>query len=273
MADTTTANYGFIKVEISGSPSTWGNKLNNNFDGIDAQIKARADAIASLDSLKAPKSDPVFTGVPAAPTPAAKDNSTKLATTAYADRAAKSYRIVGEIVDLAHTSIPTGWLECNGQAVSRTTYAELFALIGTSYGAGNGTTTFNVPDYQELVLVARRTTGVQTVNPSYGINTTIMNSRSALTGIATLLKANLPAVTLNVVVVAAGEHSHDVNIGITGGADAGSSALRPSGGPTTSSVAGSHTHSAATEAMGSGTPFSVFQPSVVVTRVIYTGVI
>lgn len=41
---------------------------------------------------------------------------------------------------------PTGWLKCNGAAVSRTTYARLFAKIGTVYGAGNGSTTFNVPD-------------------------------------------------------------------------------------------------------------------------------
>lgn len=41
---------------------------------------------------------------------------------------------------------PTGFLECNGQAVSRTTYAALFAVCSTTYGAGNGSTTFNVPD-------------------------------------------------------------------------------------------------------------------------------
>ena len=41
-----------------------------------------------------------------------------------------------------------GWLLCNGQAVSRTTYQELFATIGTTYGEGDGTTTFNVPNYQ-----------------------------------------------------------------------------------------------------------------------------
>lgn len=41
--------------------------------------------------------------------------------------------------------VPAGWLECNGQAVSRTTYAALFASISTTFGAGNGTTTFNVP--------------------------------------------------------------------------------------------------------------------------------
>jgi len=43
-------------------------------------------------------------------------------------------------------SAPTGWLFCDGSAVSRTTYAALFTAIGTTYGTGNGTTTFNLPD-------------------------------------------------------------------------------------------------------------------------------
>lgn len=44
------------------------------------------------------------------------------------------------------TSLPTGWLECTGAAVSRATYADLFAIIGTTYGSGDGSTTFNLPD-------------------------------------------------------------------------------------------------------------------------------
>jgi microcystin-dependent protein len=52
----------------------------------------------------------------------------------------------GAIVMFATGSAPTGWLSANGAAVSRTTYAALFAVIGTYYGAGNGSTTFNVPD-------------------------------------------------------------------------------------------------------------------------------
>jgi microcystin-dependent protein len=46
---------------------------------------------------------------------------------------------------------PTGWLLCNGDAVSRSTYADLFAVIGTTYGSGNGSTTFNVPDFRGRV--------------------------------------------------------------------------------------------------------------------------
>lgn len=50
------------------------------------------------------------------------------------------------------TSAPTGWLICDGSAVSRTTYAALFAVIGTVFGAGNGSTTFNVPDLRDKFI-------------------------------------------------------------------------------------------------------------------------
>ena len=49
------------------------------------------------------------------------------------------------MISAFHT-VPDGWLQCNGAAVSRTTYAALFAVIGTKYGSGNGSTTFNLPN-------------------------------------------------------------------------------------------------------------------------------
>ena len=52
----------------------------------------------------------------------------------------------GMVQAYAGSAAPTGWLKCNGAAVSRTTYATLFAAIGTTYGSGNGSSTFNVPD-------------------------------------------------------------------------------------------------------------------------------
>jgi len=52
----------------------------------------------------------------------------------------------GAIAYFAHAAVPFGWLKANGAAVSRTVYANLFALIGTTYGAGDGRTTFNLPD-------------------------------------------------------------------------------------------------------------------------------
>lgn len=53
---------------------------------------------------------------------------------------------VGTIIAMAYTGVPAGYLHCNGAAVSRTTYAALFALLGTYYGAGDGNSTFNLPN-------------------------------------------------------------------------------------------------------------------------------
>ena len=50
------------------------------------------------------------------------------------------------------TSAPTGWLLCDGSAVSRTTYADLFTVIGETHGSGDGSTTFNLPDYRGRFL-------------------------------------------------------------------------------------------------------------------------
>jgi microcystin-dependent protein len=51
------------------------------------------------------------------------------------------------------STAPNGWLLCDGSAVSRTTYARLFSAIGTKYGAGNGSTTFNLPNFKGRVPV------------------------------------------------------------------------------------------------------------------------
>ena len=52
----------------------------------------------------------------------------------------------GSVHMMATTTVPSGYLKCNGAAISRTTYADLFAIIGTAHGAGDGSSTFNVPD-------------------------------------------------------------------------------------------------------------------------------
>ena len=54
--------------------------------------------------------------------------------------------VAGTIAYLGMNSAPSGWLKANGAAVSRTTYAALFTAIGTTYGVGDGSTTFNLPD-------------------------------------------------------------------------------------------------------------------------------
>jgi microcystin-dependent protein len=75
----------------------------------------------------------------------------------------------GLIVPWSDTSVPSGFLDCDGAAVSRTTYSALFAVIGTTYGSGNGSTTFNVPDLQDNVAVGRSPT--KTLASTGGANT------------------------------------------------------------------------------------------------------
>ena len=75
------------------------------------------------------------------------------ATKQYVDNNASSSMPAGSVTAFAGSSAPTGWLLCAGQAVSRTTYAALFAVIGTTYGSGNGSTTFNLPDLRGRVPV------------------------------------------------------------------------------------------------------------------------
>lgn len=64
---------------------------------------------------------------------------------------------IGAILAFGGATAPAGWLLCQGQAISRTTYAALFAVIGTAYGAGDGSTTFNLPDPREAALVGAGT--------------------------------------------------------------------------------------------------------------------
>src|SRR3990167_8065526 len=65
--------------------------------------------------------------------------------------------LTGAILQYGAAYPPSGWLLCDGSAVSRTTYAALFAVIGTTYGAGNGSTTFNVPDLRGRIAVGSGT--------------------------------------------------------------------------------------------------------------------
>lgn len=60
---------------------------------------------------------------------------------------------VGSISMFAGSTAPNGWLICDGSAVSRTTYSNLFSVIGITYGSGDGSTTFNVPNLKGKVVV------------------------------------------------------------------------------------------------------------------------
>ena len=55
--------------------------------------------------------------------------------------------IIGQIIAYAGANEPIGWLKCDGRAVSRTIYSALYSVVGTTYGSGDGSTTFNLPNF------------------------------------------------------------------------------------------------------------------------------
>jgi microcystin-dependent protein len=87
-----------------------------------------------------------ISGIVTAPTASAGTNTTQLATTAFV---LSNGAPTGGLMMWGTGTAPTGWLLCAGAAVSRTTYAALFAVIGTTFGVGDGSTTFNLPNYTD----------------------------------------------------------------------------------------------------------------------------
>lgn len=87
----------------------------------------------------------------------------------------------GAVVEWAGINAPTGWLMCYGQAVSRITYADLYAAIGATYGAGDGSTTFNVPDDRGIVIAGRDDMGGTAAGRLTGfagsVNGTVLGAR------------------------------------------------------------------------------------------------
>lgn len=104
----------------------------------------------------------------------------------------------GSVQPFAGSAAPTGWLLCDGSAVSRTTYADLFAVIGTSYGSGDGSTTFNLPNLKGRVPVGRDASQVEfdTLGETGGAKTNTHNHYTATsndgTNVYTSTTANVP---------------------------------------------------------------------------------
>jgi len=94
------------------------------------------------------------------------------------------------IVPWSSSSVPTGFLECNGAAVSRSTYSALFAIISTTYGAGDGASTFNLPDLQDNIAMGK--SGTKALASTGGANTVAASGTvGGTTANATLSEAQL----------------------------------------------------------------------------------
>ena len=97
----------------------------------------------------------------------------------------------GAMMAYAGSAAPEGWLFCDGSAMSRTAYAALFAAIGTSYGAGDGSTTFNLPDLRDRLPIGARQSEAGV--PKTNVTGTLTQKGGQATH--TLITAELPAHT------------------------------------------------------------------------------
>jgi microcystin-dependent protein len=116
---------------------------------------------------------------------------------------------VGSVLPFAGATAPVGWLLCGGQAVSRTVNAGLFAAIGTTFGVGDGSTTFNVPD-----LRGRVAAGVDNMGGTAANRMTVGGSGIAGTTLGNAGGTETHTLTTAQLAV----HSHTISGGVSGGA-------------------------------------------------------
>lgn len=162
---------------------------------------------------------------------------------------------VGGVIDYAGSTAPSGWLLAYGQAVSRTTYSALFTAISTTYGVGDGSTTFNLPDLRGRVLAGKDDMGGVSADRLLGTGGSAGPNGDVLGAAGgeeteTLVVANLPSAVLNVrtsLTAQSGSSAREVNA--AGGTDI-----------------------AAAELGGSDSPFNIMQPTIILNKIIYTGV-
>jgi microcystin-dependent protein len=117
-----------------------GTEIDTEFNNIAVAVATKADLL-----------NPVFTGIPTAATAATGTSTTQLATTAFATAAISPF--TGSMLMWPTATPPAGFLLCNGQTASRATYAALFAIVGTLFGAGDGSTTFTLPNYTDRMPI------------------------------------------------------------------------------------------------------------------------
>lgn len=194
----------------------------------------------------------------------------------------------GTVLDFAGTSAPSGFALCFGQAVSRTssTYAALFAAIGTTYGNGDGTSTFNLPDLRGRIVAGKDdmggTSADRLTNQVGGVNGDVLGAVGG-SEMHALTSAEIPAHTHPASSGNGGSHAHGAGLKVEAGAgylvygsqDGGGAAVSIGGGgasslvQATTSTDGSHNHTVTVGAnTGGNGQHNNVQPTIVMSKII-----
>lgn len=178
---------------------------------------------------------------------------------------------LGSVVDFAGNSAPSTWMFCFGQAISRADYSLLFAAIGTSFGAGDGSTTFNLPDCRGRVIAGKDNMGGTAANrmtfvlSGSTIGASGGNERHALD------ISEAPAHTHTGTTSTNGDHSHFLaGFAVTGGnltVGAWGNGVRNDTSNLTG-IAGAHSHTFTTDSKGGGLAHNNTQPTIILNKII-----
>jgi microcystin-dependent protein len=119
----------------------------------------------------------------------------------------------GQIIMYGGSSAPTGYLLCDGSAVSRTTYVNLYTITSTTFGSGDGSTTFNLPDLRQRFALGKSVSGTGSTLGSTGGNIDHIHTVDPPNTTSTGPSATVAA-TILVGGAASTTHTHDVNISV-----------------------------------------------------------
>jgi hypothetical protein len=187
-------------------------------------------------------------GTATAPTPTTGDNSTKIATTTFVQNSIANVPS-GSLLMWPTTSAPSGYLLCNGAAVSRTTYATLYAVVGTTFGSGDGSTTFNLPNYTNRMPYGT------TVGATGGSATT------------TISQANIPNYNLS---VTDPSHNHLIKTDANGGGGGGGNFVDTTSGSSSTYYSSNAVTGITVSSGGSGTAMTTISPYLGINFIIKT---
>lgn len=162
-------------------------------------------------------------------------SDSQITTAKLATVTAQALLPAGAVMPFAMNSAPSGWLAADGAAVSRSTYATLFAAIGTAHGSGNGSTTFNLPDLRGYFVRGVGTNADGIASGAFGAKQEGAFSSHTHTGTT----------------ASAGAHTHTYTFKTTtGGTLAGGDPNSVGNGTFNTGSAGAHTHTFTTAATG-----------------------
>jgi microcystin-dependent protein len=246
---------GDISIDRTGLVTIQANKVNS--------VKLAKNTIKSIDvalgTLLLPKIKP--SSVPG-------DQITiKTSGTGWSAPAANNFFNIGDFQMIATNTAPSGWLLCDGTTKSRTAYPKLFATIGTSYGSGDGTTTFTLPDLRGRIAGG---TGSVTGLTSRTIGQFVGTERNTMS-IAQMPTHNHGG---SGTTDTAGNHFHTTGRRRINNDSGRSIAPSSSETPTSNSTseAGAHSHTVTINNRGSGTAFNNMAPTLFTGNYyIYTG--